>query len=222
MRKLYHTHLSPFCRKVRIQLKEKQLPFELVDEPVWERRKAFFKLNPAGEVPVMVDENGLILSGSYAISEYLEEAYEDYPLIGKTIGERAEIRRLINWFDVKFYQEVSQDILFEKVFRRLMDHGQPDSDILRQCKRYISYHLDYIAHLTSERSWLAGEFFSVADIAAAAHLSVLDYLGDVPWDHAPRAKEWYALMKSRPSFRPLLSDRVRGFRPPVYYDDPDF
>lgn len=223
MRTLYHTPLSPYCRKIRLQLREKQLEFELVDEPVWERRQDFFKLNPAGEVPVLVDENGMVISSSYAIAEYLEEGYGDLPsMLGQSVAERAEVRRLVCWFDVKFYHEVVQAILFERVFRQLMRYGPPDTEILRECKKNIYYHLDYVAQLTLQHNWLTGNSITLADITAAAHFSVLDYLGDVPWDYAPRAKDWYALVKSRPSFRPLLADRVRGFRPPVYYDDPDF
>ncbi len=221
-RSLYHTPLSPFCRKIRILLKEKKLEFNLVDEPVWERRQDFFKLNPAGEVPVMIDENGMILSGSYAIGEYLEEAYPDSYFLGKTLGERAEIRRLVTWFDVKFYQEVLQPILFEKVYRRQMHSGAPDSEMIRCGKRNLLYHLDYISHLTAERNWMAGDTISMADFAAASHLSVLDYLGDVSWDSSEKTKEWYSLIKSRPSFRPILADRMSGFRPPSHYDDLDF
>ncbi len=223
MRTLYHTPLSPYCRKIRLQLREKQLDFELVDEPVWERRQDFFKLNPAGEVPVLVDENGMVISSSFAISEYIEEGYPELPgLIGATVSDRAEVRRLICWFDVKFYHEVAQPILFERVFRQLMKYGPPDTEVLRECKNNIYYHLDYIAHLTLQHNWLTGDTVTLADLTAAAHISVLDYLGDVPWDYAPRAKDWYALVKSRPAFRPLLADRVRGFRPPAHYDDPDF
>jgi len=223
-RTLYHTPLSPFCRKIRVQLHEKNIAVTLVDEPVWERREEFFRLNPAGEVPVLKEPSGLIISGSYAIGEYLEEAYKDHAphFIGTDIESRAEVRRIITWFDVKFYHEVTQCILFEKVYRSLMRCGQPDSDTIRVGKRNILYHLEYIAHLTNSRPWLAGDHVTLADIAAASHLSALDYLGDVPWEHAPRAKEWYALIKSRPSFRQILSDRVRGYRPPEWYADPDF
>ncbi len=222
-RTLYHTPLHPYSRKIRVLLKEKKLDFELVDEPVWERRENFFKLNPAGEVPVFIDENGLTISGSYAIGEYIDEAYDsNHKLIGETLEERAEIRRLITWFDIKFYQEVSQYILFEKVYRRLMNNGTPDSSTIRIGKQNILCHLDYISYLTKDNTFLAGDKISLADITAAAHLSSLDYLSDVPWENSPRAKEWYAIIKSRPSFRPLLLDRIRGFRPPSHYDNPDF
>lgn len=224
MRTLYHTPLSPFCRKIRIQLREKGLDHELLDEPIWDRREEFFAMNPAGEVPVLQEDNELILSGSYAIGEYLEEAYPDHPpkLMGATLEERAEIRRLMTWFDLKFYQEVTQCILYEKVFRPLMHDGQPDSIIIRMGKQNIKYHLDYIAFLTRDHRYLVGDRLTLADVAAASHLSSLDFLGDVPWEHNGFAKEWYAIIKSRPSFRPLLADRVRGFKPPHWYENPDF
>lgn len=222
MRKLYHTPLSPFCRKIRVLLKEKALDADLINEPVWERRADFFALNPAGEVPVLQDENGLIVSGSYAIAEYLEEGYQETNFIGCTLGERAEVRRLITWFDFKFHHEVTQKILHEKVFRHLTRTGEPNSEAIRAGKANMHYHLDYIAHLTKERTWLAGESFTLADISAAAHLSALDYLGDVSWQYNTSVKDWYALVKCRPSFRPLLKDRIMGFNPAEMYEDLDF
>lgn len=224
MRILYHTPLSPYCRKIRLLMREKELVFELTQENIWERRMEFFALNPAGEVPVLLEPDGEVISGNYAIMEYLEEAYRDNNkrYIGSSINERAEVRRLVDWFDHKFDGEVTQNILFEKVFKRLMHYGEPQSDAIRAGKKNILYHLDYIAYLTSEHQYLCGEVLTLADMAAAAHISALDYLGDIPWEHNQRAKEWYALMKSRPSLRSILSDRVPMFRPPDYYEDPDF
>ncbi len=203
-------------------LKEKNLDFTLVQENPWDRNIDFFAMNPAGEVPVLVEENGTIISGSYAISEYLEDIYPDVTLIGKTSLERAEVRRLIDWFDHKFDFEVTQNVLFEKVFKHYFQCGEPNSSAIRCGKNNILYHLDYVGHLAGERSFLAGEHITIADLAAAAHLSALDYLGDVPWEYNLGAQKWYALMKSRPSLRCILSERVRGVRPPVYYEDPDF
>ncbi len=224
-RLLYHTPLSPFCRLARAALHEKELEFTLTEENIWEQRMEFFALNPAGEVPVLLEENGTVVSGIYALSEYLEEAYESRPLLGKDAMERAEVRRLIDWFNNKFDQEVTQLVLFEKIFKQLSPEGRArgtNSEAIRMGKRNILYHLDYIGYLTESRCWLAGEELTMADLAAAAHLSSLDYLGDVPWNHNAAAKEWYALVKSRPSFRAILADRVRGRVPPPYYDNPDF
>lgn len=222
MRILYHTPLSPFCRKVRVLLAEKGLDFELKEVDFWEEGQEFFALNPAGEVPVMREEDGSLYTESYAICEYIEEIYTDKPMLGINPAERAEIRRLVGWFDNKFNFEVSQNILFEKIFKRVLHLGCPDSEAIREGKVNILHHLDYIGYLLEKRRWLAGEMFTLADITAAAHLSALDYLGDVPWEHNRAAKEWYALAKSRPSFRSILFERITGFKPPAHYEDPDF
>lgn len=219
---LYHFALVPACRKIRLMLREKTIAHDLKSEDFWTRRVELFALNPAGEVPVLLTERGQPISGAYAIAEYLDEQYPDIQFYGTTPMERAEVRRLVEWFDGKFEREVSQLVLFEKVFKRLMGYGEPSSEAIRAGKRNIVYHLDYIAHLLSTRNWLAGEYLTLADITAAAHLSCLDYLGDVAWEQHPSVKEWYALIKCRPSFRGLLEDRVQGFRPPAHYADPDF
>jgi glutathione S-transferase len=222
MRQLYHNQLSPFCRKIRMLLKEKNLDFELLSENPWDQKLEVFAMNVAGEVPVLVEEDGTVISSAYAISEYLEDAYPQITLIGKTPVERAEVRRLVGWFDHKFNHEVTQSILFEKVFKHYAASGEPNTTIIRTGQSNILYHLDYIGHLAESRYFLSGNHLTLADLAAAAHLSALDYLGDVPWDHNTAARDWYALMKSRPSLRCILIERVRGVRPPVYYEDPDF
>lgn len=222
MRLLYHTPLSPFCRKIRMLLKEKGLDFELVNENPWDKNLEFFALNPAGEVPVLVEDDGSVISGAYAIAEYLEEAYPQVTLLGSTPHERAEVRRLVDWFDHKFDFEVTQYVLFEKAFKHYSGEGAPNSGRIRQGKHNILYHLDYIGYLANERYFLAGQNLTMADLAAAAHLSALDYLGDIDWGYNHAAHGWYALMKSRPSMRSILIERVRGVRPPAYYEDPDF
>lgn len=222
MRTLYHLPLDPGCREIRILLAEKRLEFELKTEKVWERREGFLRLSPAGEVPVLVETDGTSLPGAQVIAEYLDEAYPEPPLIGATPLDRAETRRLIAWFDVKFRREVSTNLLDEKVMKRFLGLGQPNSSAIRAGHANIHYHLDYIAWLGDRRRWLAGDDFSLADIAAAAHLSSVDYLGDVPWDDHAGAKDWYARVKSRPSLRPILNDLVPGLLPPDHYADPDF
>ncbi|MCW5729797.1 MAG: glutathione S-transferase family protein [Alphaproteobacteria bacterium] len=222
MRILYHLWLSPYCRKVRVALKEKGLEFELELERAWERREAFLALNPAGQVPVLVEPDGRAYADSAAICEYLDEAYPDRPLVGFDPPGRAETRRLLAWFDQKFAREVTENLLGEKHYRRLRGQGHPNSEYMRAGQQNLHYHLDYISFLAERRTWLAGDDLSLADIAAAAHLSALDYLGDVPWDEHPGAKDWYARIKSRPSFRPLLADHIPGLPPPRHYADLDF
>jgi glutathione S-transferase len=222
MRTLYHLWLSPGARKVRLILKEKNLDFELKIERTWERRPEFLALNPSGEVPVLIEPDGSVLSDSAAIAEFLEEVYPDRPLIGLDPLHRAETRRLVAWFDVKFNAEVTQNLVEEKMTKRLLGQGQPNSATIRAGSANLRQHLDYIGWLVERRNYLAGDHFSLADIAAAAHLSAVDYLGDVPWDSFESAKEWYARVKSRPSFRPLLADHIPGAAPPKHYADLDF
>jgi glutathione S-transferase len=222
MRTLYHLWLSPYSRKVRVALKEKGLDFSLKVEKVWDRRPEFLTLNPAGTVPVLVEENGEVVADSGAICEFLEEVYPTRRLIGGMPAERAETRRLVAWFDTKFESEVTSNVLGEKVLKRFLGRGEPDATAIRAGLRNIHTHLDYIGWLAERRTWLAGNDFSLADIAAAAHLSCLDYLDDVPWDQHEGAREWYARIKSRPSFRPLLADHIPGSPPPKHYADLDF
>ncbi len=222
MRTLYHLWLSPFSRKIRVALREKGLEFELKIEKVWERRPDFLSMNAAGTVPVLVDDDGTTIADSGAICEYLEEVYPEKPLLAGTPAERGEVRRLLAWFDQKFAREVSDNLYREKIMKRFLRIGEPNSSAIRAGHQNIHYHLDYIAWLTERRRYLAGERFSLADIAAAAHLSALDYLGDVPWEQHSGAKDWYARIKSRPSFRPILADHIPGAPPPKHYADLDF
>ncbi|WP_142850549.1 glutathione S-transferase family protein [Telmatospirillum sp. J64-1] len=222
MRSLYHLPLCPFSRRVRIALAEKRLDFELVEERPWERKPEFLALNPAGEVPVLVHDDGTVLSGATPICEYLDETVLDPPLLGHCPDSRAEVRRLVDWFDVKFNREVTLCLVGEKVMKRMLGNGGPDSRAVRAGFANIRIHLDYLGWLIDHRRWLAGDHFSLADIAAAAHLSCVDYVGDVPWEDYPSAKDWYARVKSRPSFRPLLADRLVGSPPPAHYADLDF
>lgn len=222
MRTLYHVWLHPFSRKVRLALAEKKLEFELQVEKIWERRTAFLAMNPAGDVPVLVENDGTILSNSQVICEYLEEVYTEVNLLGKDSIQRAETRRLVGWFDVKFNREVTDNLVGEKLMKRFLKLGEPHGPSIRAGHANIHYHLDYIGFLCEKRKWLAGENFTLADIAAAAHLSAIDYIGDVPWEEHHHARDWYARVKSRPAFKPLLEDRIPGFTPSEHYENVDF
>ena len=222
MRTLYHVWLHPFSRKVRLALAEKRLDFDLQVEKIWERRTAFLAMNPAGDVPVLIEEDGTILSNSQVICEYLEEVYPDVNLLGRDPIQRAETRRLVGWFDVKFNREVTDNLVGEKLMKRFLKLGEPHGPSIRAGHANIHYHLDYIGFLTEKRKWLAGEQFTLADIAGAAHLSAIDYIGDVPWDEHHAARDWYSRVKSRPSFKSLLEDRIPGFTPSEHYENVDF
>ena len=222
MRVLYHIPMSPYCRKVRLVLSEKRLPFELRMEKAWERREEYLKLNAAGTVPTLIEDNGLVIPDSNAICEYLDEAYPDTAMLGSTLAERVEVRRLVAWFDGKFWFDVTRNLYGEKFLKRLAGRGNPDAGALRAGYANLRHHLEYLGWLAETRKWLAGPALSLADFAAAAHLSTLDFGADVDWSHVPAARDWYARMKSRPCFRGVLADRVPGVTPPEHYADLDF
>ena len=222
MPSLLHLPLDPFSRKIRIVLGEKKITASLAVEPIWERRHEFLTINPAGTVPVFIEDDGTTISTSQAIAEYLEETSIEPALIFGTALQRAEIRRLCNWFDVKFNTEVTEYLLGEKLMKRFLGLGEPSSETIRAGYANIDTHLGYIEYLAEQRAWLAGENFSLADITAASHISCIDYLGDIAWEDYQQAKQWYARIKSRPSFRPLLQDLIPGTQPPDHYKNLDF
>ena len=232
MAKLTHFRLCPLSRSIRLALAEHGLTVELVEERAWEWPPQFLALNPAGELPVLEFDDGPTLCGAASIAEYLDEdpAYDTdagrrpVRLFPGTREDRAEVRRLVDWFHRKCDREVSRELLAEKVYPRISPTrpSAPNVDMLRAIRVNLRYHLRYIGHLSDTRQWLAGDELSFADLAAAGHISVADYIGEVPWEQHPSAKAWYQRLKSRPSFRPLLADKLPGFAPPRYYTDLDF
>ena len=227
---LFHHPFCPHSRFARLALNEYGAEIRLAEEKVWERRKDFLVLNPAGTTPVLIEEGSPPVPGASLIAEYLDETR------GTELGERRllpvaperriEVRRISAWFNDKFFAEVSGPLVHERLFRRYMPSdaggGSPDTDAIRAGRSNIRYHLAYIGWLVRERHWLAGDGLSYADLAAAAHLSAVDYLGDVPWNEDEAAKHWYARVKSRPSFRPLLAEKSAGMPPSKTYADLDF
>ncbi|HTH27739.1 MAG TPA: glutathione S-transferase family protein [Sphingobium sp.] len=223
MWQLYQFPLCPFSRKVRLLLAEKGVAYDLVRESPWEMRDEFLDMNPAGTTPVMVEaERGTILIDSQAICEYFEETVDPFPLISGSAAARAEIRRLVAWFDQVFFGDVVAPLLHERMKKRILHRAAPDSGTLREAMKRANQHMDYVDYLLDHRSWIGGGAMSLADVAAAAHLSVADYLGGIDWDGHRPTKRWYAGIKSRPSFRPLLSERMGILTPPSHYDQPDF
>jgi len=162
------------------------------------------------------------MAESGPICEYIEQTNPNPPLMPNDAKARYEVRRLVNWFDDKFHHEVTSKLLYERVNKKVTGEGYPDSANVKAGAKAIKYHLDYMAWLLDQRRWLAGDQMTLADFAAAAHLSSLDYISDVDWDRDEGVKDWYAKIKSRPAFRGVLADQVPGFPPPKHYADLDF
>jgi len=223
MWQLYQFPLCPFSRKVRLMLAEKGVAHELVRETPWLRRDEFLDMNPAGQTPVLVeDQKGTVLIDSGAICEYFEETIQKSPMIPGTAINRAEVRRLVAWLDDRLFSEVVGPLMEERMTKRLVSRDPPDTRILRDAMRTANAYLDYLDYLLDHRRWLAGPVLSLADLAAAAHLSVADYLGGLDWRGHKQTTDWYAVIKSRPSFRPLLAERMEVIAPPDHYDKVDF
>ncbi|MGH6785525.1 MAG: glutathione S-transferase family protein [Novosphingobium sp.] len=220
MWQLYQFPLCPFTRKVRLLLSEKGVGYELWRENPWERRDEFLDMNHAGRTPVAHNpERGITLSDSRAICEYFEETVEKNPLINGTAANRAEIRRLVALFDENFFHDVTAPLLNERMMKRIVLRQSPDSKALREAMKLAHEHLYYIDYLLDRHRWLAGATMTLADFAAAAQLSVADYLGGLDWSGHGEAAAWYSVIKSRPSFRPLLAERMEVIQPPSHYAD---
>jgi len=226
---LFHHPFCPHSRFVRLALEELGLASRLVEERVWDRREEFLILNPAGTTPVLVEEGMPPVPGAAIIAEYLDETrgakLAQPRLMPRDAGPRVEVRRLMSWFNDKFFEEVSGPLVMERVYKRFIPAGgggPPDTETMRAARSNIRYHLSYIGWLIRKRDWLAGDSLTYADFAAAAHLSAVDYLGDVPWDEDETAKAWYARIKSRPSFRTLLGDTLAGVPASPSYANLDF
>ena len=217
---LYHFPLCPFSRKVQLSLGEKKIGYELVTLYPWDAGDDFRRLNPAGRVPVLHDEEKRVtLIDSQAICEYLEETVADRALIIGSARARAEVRRLVALYDETFFADITGPLLHEKVKKRLVLRQSPDSRTLRETTRLLHEHLDYLDWLVDNPRWLAGAQLSLADFAAAAQLSVVDYLDGIDWTGHQSAHGWYRVIKSRPSFAPLLRQKMDGIPPPKHYSD---
>lgn len=222
MWQLHQFPLCPFSRKVRLLMSEKGIGYELWRANPWEHRDEFLAMNPAGRTPVLHDpEKGVTLCDSQAICEYFEETEERHPMIRGSAVERAEVRRLVALFDENFYADVTMPLLNERMKKRLILRQSPDSRALRDAMRLAHEHLYYIDYLIDRRPWLAGSIMTLADLAAAAQISVADYLGGIDWAGHEQSRGWYSVFKSRPSFRPLLAERMDVIQPPSHYADVD-
>lgn len=221
MWRLHQFPLCPFSRAVRFAMAEKGATAELVTAFPWDRPETLSRLNPAIQTPVL-ETGAAAFCDSVAIIEWLDETVERAPLIGASATERAEARRLTAWFAQRFYAEVTAPLLAERMYKRVVARAMPDGIAIRNANRAAELHLQYIDDLLDENRWLAGPTFGVADIHAAAQISVADYLGGIDWQGHPQAKLWYSVLKSRPTFRALLGERMEGVHPPAHYDKLDF
>ena len=222
---LFHFPFDPASRAARLALGEARLEWsETVVRP-WEPDCPLGDLNPSGMPPVVQTTHAgrpLTLCELPAILGWIEDQAKDPVLLSVDLGERAETRRLVGWFERRFTDEVNAVLLHERMEKPLLRLGPPEARMLREGRDALRAHLAMLEGLAAGREWLAGRRLSQADLIAAGHLSVLDYFGEITWASYPALKTWYSKLKSRPCFRPLLTDRFPGVQPATWYADLDF
>jgi glutathione S-transferase len=214
MRRLIHLMLSPSCRLARLLVAEKRIACDPV--PAEDAR------NP---MPIFVDMDGTRCEGVWAILDHLESYYPDHPLAPEDATERRGSLRWLDWAMGPLHEQVTQRILYEKAGQRhtgAPSKRAPDMNVIRQGRDEMKLALSAIGKAAESNGNLAARAPYLGDFAVAAHLSALDYLGEVPWSEYPAAAEWYLRLKSRPSFRSILSDRVPGQPPVTHYAELDF
>jgi|TARA_R110002124_G_scaffold55178_3_gene156292 glutathione S-transferase len=222
---LFHFPFDPGSRTARLALGEARVDWSEVLVRPWEEGCPLGELNPSGMPPVVqTTEAGkaLTLCEPAAVLGWLEDRSKTPFLLPADPAERAETRRLVTWFDRRFTDEVDAVLLHERMEKPLLRLGPPEARALREGREALRFHLTMLEDLAAQRDWLAGRRLGQADIIAAAHLSVLDYFGEIAWKTYPALKTWYMKLKSRPCFRPLLSDRFQGLQPSAHYTDLDF
>jgi len=168
-----------------------------------EKRLAYDPVAPEdshAHLPVFVDLDGTHCEGLWALVDHLEGAYPEHPLIPEDDAVRADTLRLLDWAMGPFHETVTRRIVFEKGGQR---------------------HTGALVQRADRHGYLAARECTLGDLALAAHLSALDYFGEVPWKDFSSAAEWYLRVKSRPGFRLLLSDRVPGQPPVSHYAELD-
>ncbi len=217
--------MDPFSRCVRIALAEKKIEFALETSSPFEADSEAQKLNPIGGAPVLVDMSDagrVIISEPRAILEYIDEVYAGYPLLPKNPVDRAEVRWVMGWLERGFENDVNATLLRERIMMRYLRAGRPNTSALREGAKALDGYLKHIEAITAVRPYLAGDDFTLADVSVAAHLSCLDYFGDVVWNRFENTSSWYLRMKSRASFRDILKDSLQGVLPAPHYAELDF
>jgi glutathione S-transferase len=201
------------------------VPIDLEDIKPWTREPHLLEINPAATVPILVDDGEPPIVGILAVIHAIEDRYSPSAVAGlfpAQSRDRAEMWRLLEWVLLKLNDEVTRYVFEEKIVKRDKRGATPEPGVLRVAKANLAEHLLYFNWLFATRHWIAGDTMTLADFALAAHLSSLDYLGDVSWETSAETRQWYARIKSRPAFRTLLNDRIAGMPASSGYADLDF
>ena len=219
---LHHYYLCSSSRYIRLILEEHNITYETQLENFWKPQKDFLKINPAGHLPVLVNEDNFPIIGANSCIEYIKDLELRPKLFVDNYRDKAEINRLVHWFDVIFKKEVFDPIIYEKVFSRIVDNISPNSDNIRAAFHNLDFHIQYFNYLLNSKNYFIKDELTYLDFLAAANFSVLDYLGLLNLKSYESMREWYFKIKSRPSFKTLLKDQIVGLNPHENYKNIDF
>ena len=214
---LYHYYLCPSSRFVRLVLEEYKIKYNVQLENYWRPQKDFLKINPAGHLPVLIDEQNNSIIGANSCLEFFKDLNLKPYLLGENYKDKAEIYRLYHWFETLFKKEVLDPIIYEKVFSRVVDNVTPNSSNIRLALQNLSFHINYFDYLLKNQDYFVTNSLTYLDFLASANLSILDYLGLLSFENNDNIKEWYFKLKSRLSFRTLLKDQIVGLSPDEKY-----
>jgi glutathione S-transferase len=197
MYKLISATPSPYARKVRIALAEKQIPFELITEVPWDKTTATPQHNPLEKLPILILADGSSIYESSFILQYLELKHPETPLLPDDIDGKVAARRL----------EVLADgvcdafvlTFFER--RRPEPHQSPEW-IARQ-RRKIDGGVAAMARLIGDRTFAVSDRFGLGDIAVGTALGYLSVrFPEFGWQTLyPKLATYGARMEARPSFQ---------------------
>jgi glutathione S-transferase len=217
--------LDPLSRAVRIALGEKRAVFHVREAPAFSADAALLALDPDGRTPVLVDNawgNDAAISELWPLFEYLDELIPSPALFPGGPLERASARA-VSVQAIRAFRPLVDTVVTEKAMKRMERSGSPDTAALRRAQDGAAQLIEQAGRAAdASDGWLCGRKLSLGDIMAAAHVSVLDQLDAIDWDRCPSGRSWYAHMKQRPSFRPLLADILPGVPAPAHYADLDF
>lgn len=195
--KLYASQTSPYARKVRVVMAEKKIDYQMVEVDVWSPDTAIGQFNPLGKVPCVVMEDGGAVFDSRVIVEYVDTLTPVSRMIPQGSRERLEVRC---W-------EALADGLLDAALLARLEHTQrgPAERSERWVRRQlgkIDSALVAMANGLADRSWCAGNHYSLADVAVGCALSYLDFrFPDIAWrERHPNLVAFHDKISKRQSF----------------------
>lgn len=217
---LHFFELCSLSRQVKLLLEEQNIPYNLISYTDWSKDFLGEKFSYLSQLP-KISISDEIISGWYSVLFHLEEKTSVSSLLGKVSKEKNIIKQIISYMNDKFYNIVIYPLIKEKVISYI-NNISPDSREIRKARHQSSNFLKFIDKDLQQYHCLSHNDFSAADLIAASHISVLDYLNEIEWSQYNSLKTWYSIIKSRPSMKKILDGKIQGFVPPPHYQNPDF